>query len=109
VALLDDIIRVFRRDEEVIEMPEDTEPEKHIMVRIETLRDFVDTERIARLLKDGNIIFLRVGDIQRHDLGEFKNCVQKLKRFSNQYGWDIVGMEEGYLVLTPNFARVARA
>ena len=108
MALLDDIIRVFRRDEEVIEMPEEEGPEKNIMVRIETLRDFVDTERIARLLKEGNIIFLRVGELQRHDLGEFKNCVQKLKRFSNQYGWDIVGMEEGYLVLTPNFARVMR-
>lgn len=108
MALLGDIIKVFRREEEVMELPEETEPEKQIMVRIETLRDFVDTERIARLLKDGNIIFLRVGDLQRHDLGEFRNCVQKLKRFSNQHGWDIVGMEEGYLVLTPDFAKIER-
>lgn len=109
MGLLDDVFKVFRREEEVIEMPEDAEEAKQITVRIETLRDFVDTERVARLLKDGNIVFLKVAELQRHDLGEFKNCVQKLKRFSNQFGWDIVGMEEGYLVITPNFAKIARA
>lgn len=108
MGLLDDVFKVFRREEEVIEMPEDAEEAKQITVRIETLRDFVDTERVARLLKDGNIVFLKVAELQRHDLGEFRNCVQKLKRFSNQFGWDMVGMEEGYLVITPNFAKVAR-
>ena len=108
MTLLDDIFKVFRRQEEV-EVPEETEEAKQVTVRIETLRDFIDTERIARLLKEGNIVFLKVGELQRHDLGEFQNSVQKLKRFSNQYGWDIVGMEEGYLVMTPNFAKIERS
>ena len=108
MGLLDDMLKAFKREEEVIEVPSELEEQKQIMVRIETLRDFVDTERIARLLKDGNIIFLKIADLQRHDLGEFRNCVQKLKRFSNQFGWDMVGMEEGYLVITPNFAKIAR-
>lgn len=109
MTLLDDIFKVFRRQEEVVEVPEETEEAKQVIVRIETLRDFIDTERIARLLKEGNIVFLKVGELQRHDLGEFQNSVQKLKRFSNQYGWDIVGMEEGYLVMTPNFAKIERS
>lgn len=108
MGLLDDVFKLLRREEEVIEVPEEAEEQKQVTVRIETLRDFVDTERVARLLKEGNIVFLKVAELQRHDLGEFKNCVQKLKRFSNQYGWDIVGMEEGYLVMTPNFAKIER-
>lgn len=108
MTIIGDIFKVFKREEDVVEFPEETEEAKQVTVRIETLRDFVDTERIARLLKEGNIIFLKVGELQRHDLGEFQNSVQKLKRFSNQYGWDIVGMEEGYLVMTPNFAKIER-
>ena len=108
MASIGDIFKVFKKNEEVIEVPEETDESKQVTVRIETLKDFVDTERIARLLKDGNIIFLKVGELQKHDLGEFQNSVQKLKRFSNQFGWDIVGMEEGYLVITPNYAKIER-
>jgi SepF-like predicted cell division protein (DUF552 family) len=89
-------------------LPEEEEQRQQINVRIETLKDFVDTERITNLLNEGNIIFLKTKDIQRHDLGEFQNCVQKLKRNSAKFGWDIVGLEEGYLVLTPKFARIER-
>jgi SepF-like predicted cell division protein (DUF552 family) len=98
------------QEEEVVEFPEEvTEGEKKVTVRIETLENFIDAERVARLLRDGNIVFLKVGDLQKKDLGEFQNCVQKLKRLCSQGGWDIVGVEEGYLVLTPTFAKIERS
>jgi len=103
-----DIFKIFRKDKELVEFPEEVEESRKVLVRVETLKDFVDTERIARLLKDGNIIFLRVAEIQQHDLGEFQNCVQKLRRTCSQFGWDIVGLEDGYLVLAPGFASIQR-
>lgn len=109
MSIFDSILGAFKKnDDDVVEVPEDLEEQKQITVRIETLRDFVDTERIARVLKDGNVVFLKVGELQKHDIGEFQNSVQKLKRFANQFGWDMVGMEEGYLVITPNFVKIAR-
>jgi SepF-like predicted cell division protein (DUF552 family) len=94
--------------EEPVELPAEEEPVQPIYVRIENLKDFVDIERITKLVKDGNIVFLKTKELQRTDLGEFQNCVQKLKRVSNQYGFDIAGTEEGYLVVTPSFAKIAR-
>jgi SepF-like predicted cell division protein (DUF552 family) len=108
LSIIDGIFKAFKRSDEVVEVPEDLDETKQLTVRIETLRDFVDTERIARIMKEGNIVFLKVGELQKHDIGEFQNSVQKLKRFSNQFGWDIVGMEEGYLVITPNTVKIAR-
>lgn len=108
MGLVSDILEKFKREEEVIEFPMEEEEKQKIMVRIETLKDFVDTERIARLLQDGNIVFLRVAEIQRHDLGEFQNCVQKLKRICTRSKWDIVGLEEGFLVLAPGSVRIER-
>jgi SepF-like predicted cell division protein (DUF552 family) len=108
LGLLQDIFRKVRSEEEAVELPEEQEEQRKVTVRVETLKDFVDIDRISRLLRDGNIVFLKARDLQRTDLGEFQNCVQKLKRICGQYNWDIVGTEEGYLVVTPTFAKIER-
>jgi SepF-like predicted cell division protein (DUF552 family) len=105
VGLLQDL---FKRKSEEVELPAEEEVRQPITVKIETLRDFVDIERITRLLKEGTIVFLKTKELQRKDLGEFQNCVQKLKRVSSQYGFDIAGTEEGYIVVTPTFAKIQR-
>ena len=107
MGLLNDLLG--KKDEDVVEVqPEDETPISEVLVRIETLRDFVDVDRISRLLKDGNIVFLKTKELQRKDIGEFQNCVQKLKRVAQQFGFDIAGTEEGYLVMTPTFAKIER-
>jgi SepF-like predicted cell division protein (DUF552 family) len=106
MGLLSDLFK--KKDDEMLELPVEGEQMQQVMVRIETLRDFVDIDRIARLVKEGNIVFLKTRDLQRKDLGEFQNCMQKLKRVSNQFGFDLAGTEEGYLVVTPTFAKIAR-
>jgi SepF-like predicted cell division protein (DUF552 family) len=108
VGLLHDILGKVRSEEETVELPEEQEEQRQVMIRIETLKDFVDIDRISRLLKEGNIVFIKGRDLQRNDLGEFQNCVQKLKRVCGQFGWDIVGTEEGYLIVTPQFAKIER-
>jgi len=108
VGLLQDIFRKIKPEEDAVELPEEEQVERQVTVRVETLKDFVDIDRVSRMLKDGNIVFLKARDLQRTDLGEFQNCVQKLKRVCTQYGWDIVGTDEGYLVVTPQFVKIAR-
>ena len=96
--------------EEIIEVEaeETGEPVQNVSVRGESLHDFVDIDRITRFLKDGNIVFLKAKELQRRDLGEYQNCLQKLKRVSGQFGFGIAGTEEGYLILTPAFAKIER-
>jgi len=108
MGLLHDLLP-RRKEEDLIEVPEEeATTNKSVTVRIETLTDFVDVDRVARLAKEGNIVFLRARDLQRKDLGEFQNCVAKLKKVSNQHGFDLVGTEEGYLLVTPSFAKIER-
>lgn len=109
MGLLRDLFKI-KTEEDVFELPqEETEGQKrHVLIRLETLRDFVDIDRVARLLKEGNIVFLKTKDLQRKDIGEFQNCAQKLRKVCTQYGFDLVGTEEGYFVLTPSFARIIR-
>lgn len=103
-----DILKKLKPEEDAVEFPEETETAQQVNIRIENLTDFVDIDRIMRLVKDGNIVFLKTKDLQRHDIGEFQNSVQKLKRVCGQFGFGIVGTEEGYLLLTPGFAKIER-
>lgn len=102
---------ISRKGKDHVELPveeEVGEVKDGIFVRIENLGGINDVERIERLLKQGNIVFLKIADLQKKDLGQFKQTVQMLKRRSIQFGWDLVGVEEGYLIITPKFAKIVR-
>ncbi len=80
----------------------------NVRVRIETLQNFGDTDRIQYLIRDGNIVFLRIKDLRQRDLTELKRSVDKLKKTCTAMDGDIIGVDEDFLILTPNTARIFR-
>ena len=112
MGILDSLKKLVKREEEQIELSAEEEEAGKIVdkvvVRVENLTGVNDVERVERLLKEGNILFLKIAELQKKDLGQFKQTVQMLKRRCIQFGWDIVGIEDGYIVLTPKFARIMR-
>lgn len=95
--------------EEFIEIDEkSTKEEGKVGVRIETLRGFTDTERIQGMVREGNVVFLRIKDLRGKDMGELKRSVEKLKKTCSAMNGDIAGVDEDFLILTPKFARVYR-
>lgn len=79
-----------------------------VNVRVETLKDLMDTDRIQYLLREGNIVFLNIGGLRRRDLSELKRSVEKLKKTCAAMDGDIIGVDEDFLILTPRFARIHR-
>jgi SepF-like predicted cell division protein (DUF552 family) len=77
-------------------------------VRVDNLKDFADTDRVQRLVREGNIVFLKIKDLRQKDLTELKRAVDKLKKTCVAMEGDIVGVDENFLVLTPRFARIWR-
>jgi SepF-like predicted cell division protein (DUF552 family) len=59
-------------------------------------------------VKEGNILFVKTQELQKKDLGQFQTAVQKLNRICKNFGFDLVGTEDGYLVVTPKFAKIVR-
>jgi SepF-like predicted cell division protein (DUF552 family) len=45
---------------------------------------------------------------KKKDIDQFQTAIQKLKRMCSQFNFDFVGLEEGYLVVTPPFAKIER-
>ncbi len=95
-------------EESYVEVSETASDRNNMKIRIEELKEFADTERIQNLVRDGNVVFLRIKDIRQKDINELKRSVERLKKTIAANNGDIVGVDEDILILTPSFAKVSR-
>lgn len=97
------------KEEEFVELDASAfAQQRQINVRIETLEDYSDTTRVQNLVRDGTVVFLKIKKLRMQDIGELKRAVQKLRKTCTAMNGDIVGVDEDFLILTPNFAKVYR-
>lgn len=109
MAIEDFIPFRLKKREEYEELPVITEElGPKINVRIEKLTSLEQADRVVRLLRNGNIVILKTKEMQRRNLGQFQTAVLKLKRNCKNYGFDLVGTEDGYLVLAPKGIEIER-
>ncbi len=85
-----------------------TQEERKISIKVENLTGFVDTEKVQQLLREGNVVFLKIKDLRNKDINELKRCVERLKKTCLAMNGDMVGVDEDFLIITPDFARVFR-
>ncbi len=96
-------------DEEFVELDENkAQDDSRIGVMVQELRDFLDTDRIQQLVREGNVVFVKIKDLRNRDAAELKKSVDKLRKTCLAMNGDIAGIDEDFLVLTPSFARVYR-
>lgn len=79
-----------------------------IGIRVEKLNDFSDTDRILRSIRNGNVIFVKIKGLKEKDIGELKRAVEKLKKSVTANNGDIAGVEQEWLIITPEYASVER-
>lgn len=77
-------------------------------IKIAKLEEFSDTESVIRQLREGAIVFLKIKGLKDKDMGELKRAVEKLKKAVAANNGDIAGVEQDWLILTPEFATVHR-
>ena len=51
---------------------------------------------------------LKIKELRETDINELKRSVDKLRKTCIAMSGDMVGLDEDFLVITPNFARVYR-
>ncbi len=98
------------RDEflEVNVMDEMTRAGGKVGIRIEHLGEFADTEKVLKALREGSVVFLKIKSLKEKDLGELKRAVERLKKTVMAQNGDIAGVEQDWLILTPEHATVHR-
>lgn len=95
--------------EEFFEIDESAlQKEQKVDVRIENLKSYSDTDRIQKLVREGNVVFLKIKELRSKDIAELKHAVDKLRKTCTAMNGDIVGVDEDFLIITPQFAKIFR-
>ena len=79
-----------------------------IGISIERLEEFGDTERVLRDVRGGSLVFLKIKNLKEKDIGELKRAVEKLKRTVLAQNGEIIGVEQDWLILAPEHAKVKK-
>ena len=82
--------------------------QNNVTVKIDSLKSYADTDRVQQSLREGNVVFLRIRDLREKDINELKKSVEKLRKTITAMSGDVVGVDEDFLVLTPQFAKIYR-
>lgn len=79
-----------------------------IGIAIEKLEEFADSERILKAVREGSLVFLKIKSLKEKDIGELKRAVEKLKRTVLAHNGEIIGVEQDWLILAPEHARIQK-
>lgn len=79
-----------------------------IGISIERLEEFGDTDKVLREVRAGSLVFLRIKSLKEKDIGELKRAVEKLKRTVLAQNGEIIGVEQDWLILAPEHAKVQK-
>jgi len=109
MGLLDKIMGKGEEEqgEEFVEVSPEEE-KNQVNVKIDTMTSFADAERVLQHLREGHVIFLRIRELREKNINELKRAVEKIKKTANAMNGDMVGVDEDFLIITPQYARIYR-
>lgn len=100
---------VFSDDVDYIEIDNlDDKLEGKFLIKIRTLSDFADTEAIQQDIRQNHIVFIKIRPLKEKDMTELKRAVDRLRKTCMAVNGDIAGVDEDFLVITPEAVRIHR-
>jgi len=83
-------------------------PSGKVPIKVDKLEDFSDSDRIQKHIRDGSIVLVKIKALRSKDISELKRAIDKLRKTCIAVNGDIVGIDEDFIVLCPNYAHVVR-
>ena len=98
-----------KEEEEFVEIDTSAFGEQEeIRIMVERLNDLSDAERVQQLLREGNIVLVRIKDLWETDANLLKRAVERIKRTCNAMDGDMVIMDKDILIVTPPTVKIQR-
>ncbi len=79
-----------------------------ILIQVEKLNDYMDSDRIQKKVREGNILLVRIKELKDKDIGELKRAIARIRKTCIAVNGDIAGVSDEWIVVTPSFAKVHR-
>lgn len=105
----------LRKDDNIDEMDYlevenfDSSSDGKVILKVRTLTDFADTEIIQQDIRQKNLLFIKIKPLKDKDITELKRAVDRLRKTCIAVNGDIAGVDEDFLVVTPDFVKIHKA
>ena len=84
------------------------ESSSKIKIRIQTLKEFQDVEKVQNMLRDNNIVWVKIKPLKDKDMTDLKRAIDRLKKTVKSLNGDVAGVDEDWLVACPQYAQIHR-
>jgi len=81
---------------------------KQVPVVVDKIESFACGDRIVKHVREGKIVFAKIGQIKHVNVDEFRRTVSKVRNVVQALEGDMVGVGEEWIIVTPSSARVQR-
>lgn len=97
-------------EDEYIEVRQDKSNKREkLKIKYYIINDYSDIKTILNFVREGNsIIFANIKPLRTKDLTELKRAISKVRKTCEAVGGDIVGLEENFILVYPDFVTVSK-
>ena len=96
-------------EDDFVELDAQTPDEgKNVVVKAETLKEIKDVENVQEDLRDDAIVWVNIQPLKTRDMTKLKRAVKRLKKTVRAVDGEIAGVDEDWIVVTPEYATIER-
>lgn len=96
-------------EDEFVELDaEMTEEDQKVVIRAVTLKEFGDTEKVQKHLRNNHIVWINIGPLKSKDMTDLKRSVKRLKKTVKSIDGDMAGVDEEWIIACPSYAKISR-
>ncbi len=101
-------IEKLEPDEYVELEPGNETKNRKVRIKVVTLHEFKDAEQVQKMLRNGDIVWVKIAPLKQKDMTDLKRAIERIKKTVRSIDGDVAGIDEEWLVATPHYAHVHR-
>ncbi|MFB6294315.1 MAG: cell division protein SepF [Candidatus Nanohaloarchaea archaeon] len=96
-------------EDDYVELDEMTEEESgEVKIRVHTLNEYGDVEPVQDMIRNGEIVWVKIGPLRNKDMTDLKRAIDRIKKTVRSVDGDVAGIDEDWLIATPDYAHIHR-
>lgn len=96
-------------EDDYTELTEEQEQAGHVGIVVDRLEAFTDADRVIRCLREGKLVFARIGQFKHTNLDELRRTISKIKMVCNAVDGEIVSVSNNdWLIVAPPSTKVVK-
>jgi SepF-like predicted cell division protein (DUF552 family) len=95
-------------EEDYAELVSESEAVSKMQIIVDRLESFPDSDRVIHNLREGKVVFAKIGEFKNTNIDELRRTIAKIKSVCKALDGDIVSVSSEWLIVAPPGAAIAK-